>query len=662
MTDTDALGHALRMAAAGFAVFPLRPGSKKPYSGEGVSVATTDAARIRQWFAERPQMNFGVSTTDRVVLDVDVKHGQPGLETLEKLGALPDTLQVVTPSGGLHIYFDLFHAGQSDLGPGVNVRSFNGYVVGPGSVVDGRPYRVSNDRPVADIPRHVAALLSAPGAKRGAAHRNPLVDLDSPGAIERATAYLRTGAPPAIGGRNNAGYKVACQLKDYGLSEGTIADLMLALWNARCEPPLDEWEVENLARNAWAHGQNAPGVAAPEADFEAIPDDALPEGVDAEEPPLFAPMDMNFSETDLEPTPWLVKGLLLRNNLTAIVAPGGVGKSSLALGLALSLAAGRVECLGFEAKEPDPINVVWISTEEDLSMLRKRVLGFAKHHGFSHRETAGRFHILNAERFVAMRREKATRELKRTISVRKLQEYAEHVNASLIVYDPFVELHEGDENSNNEMARVMDTLRAVCRNTRAAGIVVHHTRKAVADGAGDAAVARGGGAFVNNVRLCFTLFRASEEDIETTGLDPETAVAAFRLDRAKGNYVAPGRHTKWFRTVGVPIDAPGHEDDDAPAVEAIDVRGSAEMLRINLHSMIAPAIREAGENGFAEITLQRAIDACMCDPMLASKSSTSIRRTIETVFREAVMVDGFTVQLVAKDPTAKRKTWLLQGW
>ena len=59
------LNHALRYAAAGFSVFPCRPGDKQPLGSlvpNGCLDATTDADMIRGWWTKCPNANIGIAT------------------------------------------------------------------------------------------------------------------------------------------------------------------------------------------------------------------------------------------------------------------------------------------------------------------------------------------------------------------------------------------------------------------------------------------------------------------------------------------------------------------------------------------------------------------------------------------------------------------------
>ena len=66
---------------------------------------------------------------------------------LDMLG-LPDSLRVDTPSGGRHVYLTSAKPHRNRVGtipgfPGLDVRAEGGYVVGPGSTIDGATYTAS---------------------------------------------------------------------------------------------------------------------------------------------------------------------------------------------------------------------------------------------------------------------------------------------------------------------------------------------------------------------------------------------------------------------------------------------------------------------------------------------------------------------------------------
>jgi hypothetical protein len=169
------------LVARGFALFPLRPGTKVPaVARDWEHAATTSLTRLRQ-LASAPGVNYGVACgpSNLIVIDLDVAkdpqelaEGGPadGWTVLRELAAshgeeLPRTFTVGTPSGGRHLYFRPRMDGPAPrntvrrLGPLIDTRGVGGYVVAPGSRVDGVQYRALEQAPIAILPEWISVLL-----------------------------------------------------------------------------------------------------------------------------------------------------------------------------------------------------------------------------------------------------------------------------------------------------------------------------------------------------------------------------------------------------------------------------------------------------------------------------------------------------------------------
>jgi hypothetical protein len=116
--------------------------AKHPRTRRGLHDATTDPHTVAAWWRRWPTANVALRTgaaSGLVVVDVDPAHG--GDAALERLiaqhGSLPQTLTVLTGSGGRHFYFA--HPGRTvgnsagTLGAGLDIRGDGGYVVAPPS-------------------------------------------------------------------------------------------------------------------------------------------------------------------------------------------------------------------------------------------------------------------------------------------------------------------------------------------------------------------------------------------------------------------------------------------------------------------------------------------------------------------------------------------------
>ncbi|MBW2255339.1 MAG: bifunctional DNA primase/polymerase [Deltaproteobacteria bacterium] len=131
---------ALKYAAHGYRIFPLKPRDKVPDCAHGCNDATVDQETIRAWWGERPDRNIGIATgeaTGRVVIDIDGPIGEESWAAyvMEHDGSSM-TLTART-SRGRHLYY--VHPGgrvgnRAAILPGVDVRGDGGYVVAPPSV------------------------------------------------------------------------------------------------------------------------------------------------------------------------------------------------------------------------------------------------------------------------------------------------------------------------------------------------------------------------------------------------------------------------------------------------------------------------------------------------------------------------------------------------
>lgn len=142
-------------------VWPQTP-QKTGYRGtNGSRDATRDEDTIRGWCATYPDAAFALMTggvSEIVALDIDIKNGRNGLDSLELLGVAhhPETMTAHTPSGGIHCLFrwpgHAVLSSQDRLGPGLEVKGDGAWVTlppGPGRAWD--PH-LGIDTPLAPMP------------------------------------------------------------------------------------------------------------------------------------------------------------------------------------------------------------------------------------------------------------------------------------------------------------------------------------------------------------------------------------------------------------------------------------------------------------------------------------------------------------------------------
>jgi Bifunctional DNA primase/polymerase, N-terminal/AAA domain len=287
---TDKVQWALALADKGLAVFPLvhtladgtcscgdsecRPKNKgkhpKPGS-HGYKDATKDKVEIFDAWDGDEDANIGVYPgTEYVWVDLDTKNeGVNGIESLaDKLDIPPEevhklTFAVQTPTGGIHLYFrtPIPVSDRVNVLPGVDIRGSGGYVVGPGSTIAGREYRVINDVPIADIPDNLTQVLGR--ARERSADRASRFEWNLPGAIDRVRDLLKQ-RKPAIEGQGGDMHTLATiyHCRDHALDEDAIFELLTEPggWNERCEPPWEADELRQKITNAFMYAKDPPGT------------------------------------------------------------------------------------------------------------------------------------------------------------------------------------------------------------------------------------------------------------------------------------------------------------------------------------------------------------------------------------------------------------------
>ena len=156
----------------GLEIFPCIRNKKNPLTANGFKDASSDEQVINGWWDKYPDANIGLPTgkvNNLVVVDVDVKNDAGGMDSLQQLleecGEF-DTRVVRTPSGGLHYYFSYPQDEEiikcrTNLRPGIDIRADGGYVVAPGSSIDGNAYEFKDkDKDIAELPQKLLKVLT----------------------------------------------------------------------------------------------------------------------------------------------------------------------------------------------------------------------------------------------------------------------------------------------------------------------------------------------------------------------------------------------------------------------------------------------------------------------------------------------------------------------
>jgi Bifunctional DNA primase/polymerase, N-terminal len=186
---------AVEAARRGWAVFPTRPGGKEPRPGlSWPSAATADLDLVARAHWQSGE-GYGIAAKKSGLVILDLDRPKPGYELpaawrdepgikdgWDVLAALaeraevtswPTTFTVTTPGGGAHLYYlapEGRPIGNRPAGPLLDVRGGGdgngGYVLGPGTVLNGRAYEIADDQDPQPLPGWIADLLDPPQVAR----------------------------------------------------------------------------------------------------------------------------------------------------------------------------------------------------------------------------------------------------------------------------------------------------------------------------------------------------------------------------------------------------------------------------------------------------------------------------------------------------------------
>jgi hypothetical protein len=322
------LDIALDLAARGVPIFPCNL-DKTPATPHGFKDATTDPARIGEWWTKNPAALLAMPTGEISGVDVIDEDPRNGGD-LDMLGPLPMLVVAQSRSGGRHIFTKHRRGNRSGkLADGIDLKSDGGYVILWGYSDQGQWIRGDLLTKLPEFPEQVRP-------KRLMLKHEPF-----------DTAAALKGVPE--GQRDTTLFKLACKLRAADVPQDQAETLVLEA-AANCDPPFPEQDAVKKLENAYSKYE--PNTVKP-----------------AVEP------DAGFTAADLAamqfpPQRWAVPNLL-PEGLTMLAGKAKMGKSWMGLGVALAIATGGK---AFGTVDVDQGEVLYLALEDKPRRLQDRLL------------------------------------------------------------------------------------------------------------------------------------------------------------------------------------------------------------------------------------------------------------------------------------------------
>lgn len=226
-------------------VLRLRKNGKAPlvagaFNGEDENI-------VRDWIKEGGNWGYLTGSLNGVVvIDIDNHNGVDGAGNLKEFCEkydieLPDTKTVMTPSGGMHIYYKLpeqynevqFIQNHKEL-QGVDFQCTGRFVVGWGSTIDGVKYEVIDNSAIADLPAKWFELFTDKTIQKKNKKRQRLWTANLLGDIIAGSDE---------GSRNNWLAQMTGKLFATGLEHSEVEVWVQYVNQMGCNPPLPKDEV-----------------------------------------------------------------------------------------------------------------------------------------------------------------------------------------------------------------------------------------------------------------------------------------------------------------------------------------------------------------------------------------------------------------------------------
>jgi hypothetical protein len=265
---------------------------------------------------------------------------------------------------------------------------------------------------------------------------------------------------------------------------------------------------------------------------------------------------------------WLYGTHLIRREISATFAPGGVGKTSLYIVEGLVLVSGR-PLLGIQ---PNDKYRVWIwNGEEPEEEMQRRIMAVCKHYDLGPDDINERLFTDLGLKTPLVLTEQTHGETKIQVPmVNAVTQALIDARIDVMIVDPFVSTHNVTENDNNAMQKAATAWKQVAHDANVAIGLAHHTRKLNGQDA-TADDGRGGSALRDKCRDVRVLNQMSAADATSLGVN--------EMDRFDYFWTGPGgkanmaRRTSgkiWFRTVGESVGVRSGNLDRGDSVGVVE--------------------------------------------------------------------------------------------
>ncbi|MGP0084538.1 MAG: AAA family ATPase [Steroidobacteraceae bacterium] len=274
---------------------------------------------------------------------------------------------------------------------------------------------------------------------------------------------------------------------------------------------------------------------------------------------VWSAADLKVSFPNIPHRRWLYGVDLVRGDITVVGSPGGAGKTSLAIGMAISIAVGR-PLLDQKIFAEDGLRVLYINAEDSGIEMKRRTWAFCLKHNIAEQDL-NRLYVAgtddpHVQRLSFLQTGEKNASVLDPKGFEQLDGLVAALRPDLVVLDPLVALCGGGNiNDNAAMSLVMLELKRLAIKYDCAVLIIHHTRKG-----GDLTTAEaisGASAIVNLARRAIIpVTMTDDEATKTYNVLPSDRFRYLKVIDAKSNLAPRSGDTPWYELCNVELPNP----------------------------------------------------------------------------------------------------------
>ncbi len=330
----------------------------------------------------------------------------------------------------------------------------------------------------------------------------------------------------ASGGRNQFLARAAGHLSHKAKSASDLPEILGLVNLTYCNPPLDDAEVESVAKSIGGYMPNALPVFSEEFNL----DDGL----------------IQVASAPKTPRATLWGDMLFPGKYSVLAGPGGTSKTMLAIGLGVNV------CLGQSwADLPVALgSTLLFLGEEDADEVHRRVNAvLAPLPANEQKQVQNLMRIIPAAgkdiRLARLEQNNPvqTEFVGKVIAMSKDLTAKAETPVCLIVFDHARLVGAGDSNDASHVTELTRVMTHIAQETGAAVLLIGHSPKNVhgkTDGELSQADVVGSGAYVDNARSALLMTTLSDSECKKFGIQPDVRSNYARLQVVKNNYGRTG--------------------------------------------------------------------------------------------------------------------------